>query len=173
MTPFSGLFGLILAATLASSVNAQEFALAPKPDKRELFTKNAQVNKRDPSGYLGINSTIVLQLGDDSYAVLYGVLAGKRAGDSFHYFENQDIGITCKGVGVPTKTGGNITNECFLNGASTGKRTYSVANYGKLSGRMIFHTYDGVEQVGLAAMQWGLSYPNYKKVYKYLKAKGG
>jgi hypothetical protein len=166
----------IIAISLAFSfttADAQEFGVPKKPNKRALFAENAKVNGRDPAGYLGINSTIVFPLDGENYGVLYGVLAGKRKGDAFHFFKNPDLGFYCKGTGVPTANGGRITNECFLNGASTGQLTVAVPDYGKVAGKMIFDVFDSGDYVGKAAMQWGLTYPNYKSVYKFLKANGG
>ena len=112
--------GTILATVFfASGAQAQEFSVPKKPGKQAMFKKNIAVNKRDPKGYLGLQSVILAPLGDNAYAVLYGNLAGKRKGDSFHYFENLDVGFTCVGTGRPSATGGIVTNECFLNGGST------------------------------------------------------
>lgn len=166
-----GVFFASLSITM--SAQAQEFSVPEKPNKREIFAKNAKVNGRNPAGYIGINSTIVIPLDGDNYGVLYGVLAGKRKGDSFHYFENLDLGFFCTGSGKPTNNGGIVTNECFLHGASTGKQSIVVPDFGKLSGKLLFDVYDNGEKIGLAAMQWGLSYPSYKKLHKFLKENGG
>lgn len=163
----------LISLLVTTNAHAQEFSVPEKPNKRAIFAKNAKINKRNPAGYLGINSTIVVPLDGENYGVLYGVLAGKRKGDAFHYFENLDLGFVCKGDGKPTPSGGTITNECFLNGASTGKQSIVVPDYGKLSGKLLFNVYDNGEKIGLAAMQWGLSYPDYKKLYKFLQANGG
>lgn len=168
------LFGVALILFSASiGVHAQEFSVPEKPQKKEILAKNADVNDRNLAGYLGLNSTIVIPLDGENYAILYGVIAGKRKGDSFHYFENPDLGLVCNGAGKSTPKGGVITNECFLNGGSIGKQNISVPNYGKTSGKLLFDTHDNNGKIGLAAMQWGLSYPNYKKLYKFLKANGG
>ncbi len=158
---------------LVTATQAQEFSVPDKPNKKAMFQKNVTVNKRNPSGYLGIQSVILAPLDDGHYAVLYGSIAGKKKGDSFHYFENPDLGFVCTGIGRPSQNGGQITNECFLNGGSTGKQTISVPDYGKLSGKMIFDVYNEGTRIGPAVMQWGLTYPSHKKLYKYLKANGG
>jgi hypothetical protein len=152
---------------------AQEFSVPSKPNKKQLFATNAKVHGRNPSGYVGISSTIAVPLDGENHGVLNGVIAGKRKGDSFHYFENQDLGFVCKGTGKPAQSGGVIVNECFLNGASTGKKKVVVPNYGKLTGKLLFNVFDKGDLIGLAAMQWGLSFPNYKKLHKYLVKNGG
>ncbi|MBU2944501.1 hypothetical protein Q4525_04405 [Shimia thalassica] len=156
-----------------TAVQAQQFSVPEKPNKQAMFKKNGKINKRSLKGYLGIQSVILAPLGDDSYAVLYGSLAGKRNGDSFHYFENADLGFVCVGTGKPTQQGGVVSNECFLNGGSTGKESIVVPDFGKLSGKMVFDVYDNGHLIGPAAMQWGLTYPSHKKMYKYLKNNGG
>lgn len=158
---------------LTVGAHAQEFSVPEKPRKNAMLKKNIKINNRNPAGYLGIQSIILAPLSEGHYAVLYGSLAGKKNADSFHYFENEDLGFICKGFGRPTNAGGIVTNECFLNGGSTGKTEQVVPDYGKLSGKMLFNVYDQGKLVGLAAMQWGLSYPSHKKLYKFLKANGG
>jgi len=169
---------ILLGVTLtifagAISVQGQEFSVPEKPNKQAMFKKNIRVNKRDAKGYLGIQAVILAPLDSGYYAILYGSLAGKKKGDSFYYFENQDLGFICTGVGAPSQNGGIVTNECFLNGGSTGKQSIVVPDYGKLSGKMIFDVYNNGKLIGPAAMQWGLTYPSHKKLYKYLKANGG
>lgn len=172
MSLFIAAAALVFSAW-APNLKAQEISVPKKPAKQAMFVKNAKMNKRSTKGYLGLQAVILVPLGEDNYAVLYGSLAGKRKGDSFHYFENADLGFVCMGHGKPAKSGGVVTNECFLNGASTGKQTSTVPDYGKVSGRMIFNVYDNGDLIGPAVMQWGLSYANPRKLYRYLKANGG
>lgn len=160
----------LAALFFATSSCAQEISVPDKPRKKDVFKKNAQVNGRDPTGYIGLQAVVLVPLDDTHYAYSYGSIAGKKKGDSFHYFENEDLGFVCKGFGKPTRNGGSITNECFLNGASTGKQTVSVPDYGSLSGKMTFDVFDQGDLVGLAIMQWVLNYANPKKLYKTLKA---
>ena len=158
---------------MASAVTAQEISVPDRPSNRDLMSKAEKANNKSRKGHLGIQSAILVPLDGENYAFLYGILLGKRNGTSFHYFENEDTGFVCKGTGKPTSDGVIVTNEGFLNGESTGVTKNKVARYGKVAGKITFKTYDKGEEIGLAAMQWGLQMPKPKALLKYLKANGG
>ena len=163
----------VLAAFTATTVSAQEISIPKKPSQNEMLAKAiAYHGGRPKRGYVGLPSAILVPLDETASAVMYGMILGKRKGDSYHYFENEDLGIVCGGTGHPAKSGGVVENTCYLNGEMISHEVSQVAQYGKVSGTYFFDsTYKG-ETVGRAIMKWGLSFPKPKKLVKLLEAEG-